>query len=67
MAPKTGPGRPYLDHRPIIRGMWGMRTGAPWRDVPARFAKWLIGDKGCNSTSARNNLPVRCVRVTFSA
>lgn len=34
--PKTG--RPAHDHRRIINGMlWIARTGAPWRDLPARY------------------------------
>jgi transposase len=34
--PKTG--RPANDHRRIINGMlWIARTGAPWRDLPARY------------------------------
>ncbi len=34
-------GRPWTDHRLAVEGMvWKYRTGAPWRDVPARFGKW---------------------------
>lgn len=34
-------GRPWTDHRGAVEGMvWKYRTGAPWRDVPARFGKW---------------------------
>lgn len=34
--PKTG--RPAHDHRRIINGiLWIDRTGAPWRDLPARY------------------------------
>jgi transposase len=31
-------GHPYSDHRRVINGIrWKIRTGAPWRDVPARY------------------------------
>ncbi|HET7080115.1 MAG TPA: transposase [Chloroflexia bacterium] len=31
------PGHPRQPHRPVLNGMlWILRTGAPWRDVPAR-------------------------------
>ncbi|WP_405448679.1 IS5 family transposase [Streptomyces erythrochromogenes] len=36
------PGRPPVwSKRQLINGIrWRTRTGAPWRDVPARFGKW---------------------------
>jgi len=38
---RPGPGKPALDHRPIVSGiLWRLRTGAPWRDMPERFGKW---------------------------
>ncbi|WP_415923767.1 transposase [Streptomyces scabiei] len=36
------PGRPPVSSkRQLINGIrWGMRTGAPWRDVPVRYGQW---------------------------
>jgi transposase len=34
-------GHPYKDHRQVINGIrWRQRTGAPWRDIPARYGPW---------------------------
>ena len=34
-------GRPWNDHRQILNGiLWVLRTGAPWRDLPARYGSW---------------------------
>lgn len=34
-------GRPASDHRQILEGiLWRLRTGAPWRDLPARYGPW---------------------------
>ena len=37
---KPATGRPNVDHRRIINGiLWRERTGAPWRDLPARYGR----------------------------
>jgi transposase len=37
--PKTG--RPNKDHRTVLSGIvWILRTGAPWRDLPACFGPY---------------------------
>ncbi len=34
-------GKPFVDHRRVINGLlWLDRTGAPWRDIPARYGPW---------------------------
>ena len=34
-------GRPPRDRREIVDGiLWIMRTGSPWRDLPAEFGPW---------------------------
>jgi transposase len=40
--PKGKPGRPpRWTKRQLINGIrWRTRTGAPWRDVPARYGAW---------------------------
>lgn len=38
---KPQAGRPAHDHRTILAGiLWVVRTGASWRDRPARFGPW---------------------------
>jgi len=34
--------RPAFDNRMIVNGiLWRIRTGAPWRDVPEKYGKWM--------------------------
>ncbi len=35
------PGRSFRDHRQVIEGvLYRLRTGVPWRDLPAEFGPW---------------------------
>lgn len=41
LPPQQGRGRPFKDHRTILNGMlWRLKTGVPWRDLPARYGPW---------------------------
>ena len=34
--------RPAFDKRQIVNGiLWRIRTGAPWRDLPEKYGKWM--------------------------
>ncbi len=40
-APQPASGRPNHDHRRIINGiLFRLKTGIPWRDLPARYGPW---------------------------
>lgn len=41
LLPHQGRGGAWKDHRTILNGiLWRLHTGAPWRDVPARYGPW---------------------------
>ncbi len=42
LLPANGqPGQQWRDHRQVLNGiLWKLRTGAPWRDLPARSGPW---------------------------
>lgn len=42
LPPERGrPGRPAKSNRKMVNAfLWILRTGAPWRDLPARFGSW---------------------------
>ena len=42
LPPLKGPmGPPFRPHRPVVEGViYRLRTGVPWRDLPAEFGSW---------------------------
>ena len=42
LPPESGrEGRPSIDNRQVINAIrWVLKTGAPWRDLPAHYPKW---------------------------
>src|SRR5258706_2630674 len=42
----TAPGRSGSDNRRFVEAvLWIVRTGSPWRDLPAMFGRWNTGFK----------------------
>ena len=49
------PGRSGTNNRLFIEGiLWIVRTGSPWRDLPASFGKWTR----CSCGSAIGPIPI---------
>ena len=42
LPPEKGPmGPPFRPHRQVVEGiLYRLRTGVPWRDLPAEFGSW---------------------------
>src|SRR5512144_1290402 len=56
-------GRRFVDHRLILEGIaWRLRTGAPWRDLPADFGAVADGLETPSPVFVRRHLSadVRC-------
>lgn len=46
LLPRSGRGGQWRDHKQVLNGIcWRLRTGAPWRDVPARYGPWQTLDE----------------------
>ncbi len=42
---RRGRGGQWQDHRTVINGiLWRLRTGAGWRNIPARYGPWSTCD-----------------------
>src|SRR5687767_11935915 len=50
-------GGQWHDHRGVVNGMlWGLCSGAPWRDLPERYDKWKIpAEKSNGAAASRKN------------
>ena len=54
-AAKTG--RPRRDPRNVLDGiLWVMRTGSPWRDLPAEFGPWQTAWRMFDEWNAQGTL-----------
>jgi transposase len=54
-AAKTG--RPRRDPRSILDGiLWVLRTGSPWRDLPAEFGPWQTAWRMFDEWNAQGTL-----------
>ena len=50
-------GRPNNDHRQIVEAMvWLVRTGSPWRDLPAHYGSWKTVASRLPAHPARSRL-----------
>lgn len=61
-----GRGGRWADHRRTINGVfWRVRTGCPWRDMPAEYGRWQTVYKRHNrwSTDGTWALVLDCLRA----
>ncbi len=54
--PRTG--RPANDHRTVLEGiLWVLRTGCPWRSLPACYGSWKTVSSGGPTRTAGSTGP----------
>ena len=64
-------GRPPRDPRQVMNGiLWILRTGAPWRDLPAEFGPWQTAWRLFNKWNSNGTLDavlqhLRTIAVDF--
>src|ERR1700733_9499027 len=47
LLPNKPRGVPRVDDRRVLNGIfWGLRSGAPWRDLPERYGPGPMGRRG---------------------